>query len=109
MFQVGAPRGNVSTLKVKEPGAVFRCGLYFCREFILDDAGNVPGTNYYYRYKDRKDEGWVGVSMDMKYANNTLKTIVSGSGPPFISVRCSTFNFSLVLLRSAGIVGRIRI
>lgn len=83
---VGAPRADITILKdqVNEPGALYKCRIFAtsgqkCKEVVLDTMGNT----YSHRgnvlsYRDRKDNMWLGVSLDIQQNANSNDIVICG-------------------------------
>ncbi|XP_008555233.1 integrin alpha-PS4 isoform X2 [Microplitis demolitor] len=70
---VGAPRANVSSLYVTEPGSVFKCTLDGkCREWMLENSRNGRVTGIY--GSQIRDFSWLGASISVE--NSTRPRVV---------------------------------
>ncbi|KAK4884565.1 hypothetical protein RN001_000836 [Aquatica leii] len=68
---VGAPNSSSifpSHQSLHVPGAVYKCDIgvpYSCQEFVIENKGNTERSfSNLYSYKDRKDDGLLGASID---------------------------------------------
>ncbi|KAF2884232.1 hypothetical protein ILUMI_21924 [Ignelater luminosus] len=70
---VGAPKANStypSHAAIRQPGALYTCDTekpYSCRQYVIDEEGNTEhkdGLDHRYYYKNRKDYGLLGASLD---------------------------------------------
>ncbi|XP_068247139.1 integrin alpha-PS3-like isoform X1 [Palaemon carinicauda] len=71
---VGAPRANSSYYPdprdVMEPGAIFKCNVQnsSCEELWIDQNGSDCPKDTGFCYKDMKNNGWLGASIDTQQA-----------------------------------------
>lgn len=77
-LQIGAPRANLTDKKFKEPGGVYRCLLHGpCKLYYVDEKDYGKGGSGDEEYETKKDEAFIGVSMDVKEGKSGGKNVVS--------------------------------
>lgn len=85
---VGAPRANntqwsFSASEIPEPGALYACSLsdseaLKCNQILVDPTGN-DNSNVPLSYKDLKNYGWLGGSLDLLQQDVTEPIVVTCS------------------------------
>nr|UBZ54013.1 integrin alpha 7 [Penaeus japonicus] len=77
---VGAPRANSTQAswtpsEIPEPGALYVCPLDSsspaCSQILVDPSGNTVVSMISQQYQDRKDNGWLGVSLDLRLSGSS--------------------------------------